>query len=622
MRTLFISLLLSGLSSMTMINSANLFIEAESFAKKGGWVVDQQFMDLMGSSYLMAHGMGEPVEDAQTEVTFPEKGTYYVYVRTYNWTSPWKDGEGPGKFSLYVGNKKLASPLGCEGNTWMWQAAGKVTIKDVNMELRLHDLTGFNGRCDAIYFTTEEGAVPPSDVAALEKFRREKLNLPEEAPLAGEYDLVVVGAGIAGMSAAVSAARLGCKVALLNDRPVIGGNNSSEIRVHLGGRIEAGPYKELGNLQKEFGPTRGGNAQPADYYEDQMKMDWLLKEKNVSLFTNYRAIAVEKEGDRITAVIAKHIETGEEKRFEAPLFSDCTGDGTIGYLAGADYRMGRESRDEFGESTAPEQADKMTMGASVQWYSEDTKKPSSFPLFEYGVDFNEKNCEKVTMGEWTWETGMNYDQIKDFERIRDYGLMVVYSNWSYLKNEMKENDVYKNRKLAWVAYISGKRESRRLMGDYILKEEDLRKHVVHEDGSAASTWSIDLHYPDPKNTENFPGQEFKSIAKHINIYPYPIPYRCLYSRNIDNLFMAGRNISVTHVALGTVRVMRTTGMMGEVVGMAASICKKYQVNPRGVYQSHLPELKELMKEGVGQKGLPNNQQYNEGGTLKEKPVVR
>lgn len=622
MRTLFISLLLSGLSSMTMINSANLFIEAESFAKKGGWVVDQQFMDLMGSSYLMAHGMGEPVEDAQTEVTFPEKGTYYVYVRTYNWTSPWKDGEGPGKFSLYVGNKKLASPLGCEGNAWMWQAAGKVTIKDVNMELRLHDLTGFNGRCDAIYFTTEEGAVPPSDVAALEKFRREKLNLPEEAPLAGEYDLVVVGAGIAGMSAAVSAARLGCKVALLNDRPVIGGNNSSEIRVHLGGRIEAGPYKELGNLQKEFGPTRGGNAQPADYYEDQKKMDWLLKEKNVSLFTNYRAIAVEKEGDRITAVIAKHIETGEEKRFEAPLFSDCTGDGTIGYLAGADYRMGRESRDEFGESTAPEQADKMTMGASVQWYSEDTKKASSFPQFEYGVDFNEKNCEKVTMGEWTWETGMNYDQIKDFERIRDYGMLVVYSNWSYLKNEMKENDVYKNRKLAWVAYISGKRESRRLMGDYILKEDDLRKHVVHEDGSAASTWSIDLHYPDPKNTENFPGQEFKSIAKHINIYPYPIPYRCLYSRNIDNLFMAGRNISVTHVALGTVRVMRTTGMMGEVVGMAASICKKYQVNPRSVYQSHLPELKELMKEGVGQKGLPNNQQYNEGGTLKEKPVVQ
>ena len=234
-----------------------------------------------------------------------------------------------------------------------------------------HDLTGFNGRCDAIYFTTEEGAVPPSDVAALEKFRREKLNLPAEAPLAGEYDLVVVGAGIAGMSAAVSAARLGCKVALLNDRPVIGGNNSSEIRVHLGGRIEAGPYKELGNLQKEFGPTRGGNAQPADYYEDQKKMDWLLKEKNVSLFTNYRAIAVEKEGNRITAVIAKHIETGEEKRFEAPLFSDCTGDGTIGYLAGAGVTYG------YDWILAPHWNLELAIGAGYarMWYDEMPRIP-------------------------------------------------------------------------------------------------------------------------------------------------------------------------------------------------------------------------------------------------------
>jgi hypothetical protein len=284
--------------------------------------------------------------------------------------------------------------------------------------------------------------------------------------------------------------------------------------------------------------------------------------------------------------------------------------------------MGRESREEFGESTAPEQADKMTMGASVQWYSEDTGKPSVFPLFDYGVTFNEQNYERVTMGEWTWETGMNYDQIRDFERIRDYGLLVVYSNWSFLKNGFKENDSYRNRKLGWVAYVAGKRESRRLLGDYILKEDDLRRYVVHEDGTAATTWSIDLHYPDPKNTANFPDAEFKSIAKHSNIYPYPVPYRCLYSRNIDNLFMAGRNISVTHVALGTVRVMRTTGMLGEVVGMAASLCKKHSVNPRSIYQHHLDELKSLMREGVGQKGLPNNQKYNEGGTLPKPPELK
>ena len=603
-------------------DAAELFVEAESFEHKGGWVVDQQFMDLMGSPYLMAHGMGVPVEDALTKVIFPEAGIYYVYVRTFNWTSPWKKGEGPGKFSLTVGNKKLLSPLGAEGTAWMWQLAGRVSIKDCQTVLKLHDLTGFNGRCDAIYFTTEEGKIPPSDVAALDIFRRKALNMPEKPVDAGKFDLVVVGGGVAGISAAVSAARLGCKVALINDRPVLGGNNSSEIRVHLGGRIETGPYKELGNLQKEFGPTKGGNAQPGDYYEDNKKAEIVANEKNITLFSNYRAIGVDMDGQAIRSVIARHIESGEERSFEAPVFSDCTGDGAIGYLAGADYRMGREARDEFGESTAPEKADKMTMGASVQWYSEDDKKPVPFPFFNYGVEFNDKNCEKVMMGEWTWETGMNYDQIKDFERIRDYGLLVVYSNWSFLKNGLKENLQYKNRKLGWVAYISGKRESRRLMGDYILKEDDIRKNVAHEDGTAASTWSIDLHYPDPKNTENFPGEEFKSIAKHIDIYPYPIPYRCLYSRNIDNLFMAGRNISVTHVALGTVRVMRTTGMMGEVVGMAASLCKKYGETPRGIYRSHLDDLKELMKEGVGKKGLPNNQQYNEGGTLTTKPVVK
>ena len=605
------------LLSLGCVRAADLFVEAESFSNKGGWKVDQQFMDLMGSPYLLAHGMGVPVDDASTEVTFPEKGEYYVYVRTYNWTSPWKKGEGPGKFSLSVGGKKMTSPLGAEGSAWMWQIAGKVSVKNLKTVIKLHDLTGFDGRCDAIYFTTEVGKMPPSDVKELEAFRRQALGLPDEAPVAGEYDLVVVGAGIAGMSAAVSAARLGCRVALINDRPVVGGNNSSEIRVHLGGRIEEGTYKELGGLQKEFGPEKGGNAQPAEYYEDQKKMDWLAGEKNVSLFLNFRAIGVTKEGDKITSVIVKHIESGKELKFEAPLFSDCTGDGTIGYLAGADYRMGREGRDEYGESIAPEKADKLTMGSSVQWYSVDNKKSSPFPEFSYGVEFNDKNCEKVMMGEWTWETGMNFDQIKDFERIRDYGMLVVYSNWSYLKNRMKENDQYKNRKLGWVAYVAGKRESRRLMGDYILKEDDITKNVSHEDASFATTWSIDLHWQDPKNSD-----EFKAVTKHILIHPYAVPYRCLYSRNVDNLFMAGRNISVTHVALGTVRVMRTTGMMGEVVGMAASLCKKYDVTPRGVYRSHLEDLKTLMKEGVNKKGLPNNQRYNEGGMLKDKPVVQ
>jgi hypothetical protein len=217
------------------------------------------------------------------------------------------------------------------------------------------------------------------------------------------------------------------------------------------------------------------------------------------------------------------------------------------------------------------------------------------------------------MGEWTWETGMNYDQCEEFERIRDYGLMVVYSNWSFLKNRLQNNEAYRNRSLGWVAYIAGKRESRRLLGDHVLNENDLMQEIAYPDASFTTTWSIDLHYPDPENTKHFPGEEFKSICVHGATNPYAVPYRCLYSRNIDNLFMAGRDISVTHIGLGTVRVMRTCGMMGEVVGMAASLCREHDALPRDIYTSHLDALKSLMQQGAGKQGLENNQLYNLGG---------
>lgn len=601
------------------LSAANIWLETENFSEKGGWVVDQQFMDLMGSPYLMAHGMGQPVPDASTTVDIPHKGKWHVYVRTFNWTSPWTSQDGPGAFKVKVGEETLKTVLGTKGDCWQWQYAGKVSLKAGKTTVALSDLTGFNGRCDALYLTTEEGDVPPSEAAALETFRRNMLNLP--APQVEEYDFVVVGGGIAGMCAAVSAARLGSKVALINDRPVLGGNNSSEIRVHLGGHIELGPNKGLGRMIREFGHTKSGNAQPASNYEDERKQQFIDAEENVTLFAPYRAVDVRMEGKKIEAVLIRHIETSEELWIEAPLFSDCTGDGTIGFLAGADYLMGREAASEYGESLAPETADNMTMGASVQWYSKKTDSPSSFPEFTYGIIFNEDNCEKVRMGEWQWETGMNFDQVYDAERIRDYGLLVVYSNWSFLKNHYSKKEDYACRALDWVAYIAGKRESRRLLGDYILKQDDIDKNVFHEDGSFTSSWSIDLHFPDPKNTANFPGGEFKAATVHNWIYPCTVPYRCLYSRNIDNLFMAGRNISVTHVALGTVRVMRTTGMMGETVGMAAALCRENACSPREVYQHHLPQLKALMQEGVGKHEDLNDQTFNRANRLLDTPKV-
>jgi hypothetical protein len=593
----------------------SVLIEAENFTNRGGWVVDQQFMDLMGSPYLMAHGMGVPVDDAATVVNFPAFGIYRVFVRTFNWTSPWHHGEGPGRFQLLVNGLPVGVALGTTGNRWMWQDAGTVTITSPSALVALHDLTGFNGRCDAIFFTKDD-VVPPDDLAMLRDFRVKYGTLPEKPDDAGEFDFVVVGGGIAGTCAAISAARLGLRVALIQDRPVLGGNNSSEVRVHLGGRINIDPYPALGNVVREIGPSQGGNARPAGNYEDHKIMGVVLSEENISLFLNYRAYALEMEGSKISRVLARNIKTGKELSFSATIFADCTGDGTIGYLAGADYSIGREGRDEFGEETAPETGDKMTMGSSVQWYSAESEtKNNTFPQFNYGIVFNELNAQKVTMGEWTWETGMNFHQVYDFERIRDYGLMVVFSNWSYLKNHSSVEEDYRDRRLEWVAYIAGKRESRRLLGDHILTENDIRDHVLYDDASVTTTWSIDLHYPDPENTKHFPGQEFKSIAEFIHIHQYPIPYRCFYSRNVDNLFMAGRNISVTHVALGTVRVMRTTGMMGEVVGMAASLCRKHQTTPRGIYRDHLDELKSLMEAGVGRYDIEGQQNYNQGSTL-------
>ncbi len=596
---------------------SQVLVEAESFTIKGGWVVDQQFMDLMGSSFLMAHGLGNPVADATTRVNFTKSGTYHVFVRTRNWAGYWTDKDAPGKFQVLVNGKALLPVFGTQSTGWNWQYGGAVKVNKGENTLALHDLTGFNGRCDAIYFTTDAKFKPANDLAGLAAFRKLALGLPQTPEDAGKYDLVVVGGGIAGVCAAISAARLGLKVALIHDRPVLGGNNSSEVRVHLGGRINLEPYPALGNLVNEIGPEKGGNAQPASYYEDQKKFDAVKGEKNITLFLNYRAFAVNKNGNKITSVIAANTENAKELSFSAPLFADCTGDGTIGALAGADFMMGRESKSEFNEVTAPDQKDKMTMGSSVQWYSEEASQPTKFPDIAWALPFNESSAQKVKMGEWTWETGMQYDQIKDFERIRDYGLLVVFSNWAFLKNHSSVSGNYAKSELKWVAYVAGKRESRRLIGDFILKEQDLTEKIIYPDGTAPTSWTIDLHYPDPKNTQHFPGNEFLSIAKHKTIYPYPIPYRCLYSRNIENLFMAGRNISVTHVALGTVRVMRTTGMMGEVVGMAASVCKNNQVLPRGVYEKHLDELKGLMAKGTGRSDLPDIQNYNLGGTLLE-----
>ena len=620
--------------------SSGVLLEAESFSQPGGWVVDQQSMDIMGSAFMLAHGMGEPVADAKTTLAFPQPGKYRLWVRTRDWAAPWKTSdthpdmraEGtPGIFQVLVNGKAVEVTFGTEGVDWHWQDGGVVEIAGGTAQIELHDLTGFAGRCDALLFSPELGTTPPpNDPARLAPLRRTLLGLPENPEEAGEFDFVVIGGGAAGCCAAVSAARLGCRVAFIHDRPVLGGNNSTEVRVGLSGLIHQMPYPRLGNLLEELGPVgywslqqakksrelprsqevialfekepqrRIHNAGPATNYEDEKKLAVVAAEQNIMLHLSTRASGVEMDGQRIAAVLAQDIKTGKRLRFKAKLVADCTGDGVIGALAGADSAYGRESKEEHGESFAPDKADELVMGTSVQWFAEETAEPSTFPECPWALKFDAEHAIKTKRGDWDWETGAMRNHITDIEQIRDYGLRVVYGNWSTLKNHPKFKDEFARQKLSWVAYIGGKRESRRLLGDVLLRQQDIVDARPFPDASVTTTWTIDLHYPEKPMCAC---EAFQSEARQFKIQPYPIPYRCLYSRNITNLMMAGRNISVTHIALGTVRVQRTTGMMGEVLGMAATLCKQHATTPRGVYEQHLEELKAMMRLGVGKEDL-------------------
>ena len=563
------------------VSEEHLLVETERFEDLGGWVVDQQFMDQMGSPFVLAHGLGRPVADAVTTVAFPGPGVYRVWVRTRNWVAPWYSADAPGRFALYVAGRKLDTTFGTEGADWHWHDGGTVHIGDTTAALALHDLTGFEGRCDAVFFTTDSEFIPPNDEPDMSQWRRALLGLSEGPIEAGPYDFVVVGGGIAGTCASLAAARRGATVALIQDRPVLGGNNSSEVRVWLGGNTNYEPYSRIGDIVRELEPERRAHYGPdntAELYEDQRRIDLVRAEPNLALFLEYRANAVEVQNGTVVAVIAQHTRTGARLRFAGRYFADCTGDGCLGYLAGADYDMTLDGH----------------MGRCNLWNVVDTGGPVSFPRCPWALDLGDKPFpwKENQLGCWYWESGFYHDPIEKSEYIRDLNFRAMYGAWDALKNA---RGLYPNHKLNWAAHISGKRESRRLLGDIILSKEDVVSAVVYPDRCVPTTWSIDLHLPDPAYDDGFAGNEFISKAYYTHYTkPYWVPYRCLYSRNIANLFMAGRDISVTHEALGAVRVMRTCGMMGEVIGMAASLCARHDALPRDIYPDYFDRMKEMM----------------------------
>ena len=585
-------LLASACLLAASVSGQAILVEAEGFDELGGWSPDTATTLAVGSPYLLAHGLGRPVADAVTSLEVGEPGEYRLWVRTRNWVAPWISGrpeEAPGRFAVSVDGRVVGEAFGTVGEDWHWQDGGLVELGEHSV-VRLQDRTGFDGRCDALLFLADPEAVPPRG-EELRARRWEWLGIEPER-VVGPYDLVVIGGGYSGIAAAISAARQSVRVALIQDRRVLGGNGSSEVRVWANGGTMRGRFPHLGEIVEEFADHSPDSPGAAEHFGDAWKEEVCRREENLELYLGHFADEVTMKDGVIESVTALDVRTGQRRVFPAPLFVDCTGHGTIGALAGADFEIKPEGR----------------MGMSNMWYWQDADHEESWPATPWALaldpgDFPATAHSRARIGgkpffkgEWFWESGFDEHPIDELEKIRDWNLRAVFGAFG----AMKRSGRHPNARLEWVAYVGGTRESRLLQGDVVLTREDIVTKRDFPDGTVSTTWDIDLHYPKEAFAKKYPGNPFISRAEFgagvDRDSGYPVPYRCFYSRNVPNLFMAGRCISVTHEALGTVRVMRTCGMMGEVVGKAAYLCVQYDTRPRGVYEEHLEELLELCRQ--------------------------
>ena len=650
-----------------------IWLEAEGFEDTGGWSNDPQFVDVMGSPYLLATGVGRPVADAVTHAKIPSPGEYGLWVRCKDWLPH----HSPGRFQVLVDGKPSDVIFGkAKDDVWCWIDGGGFRLEAGKVEVRLKDLTGWWGRCDAVILSAEERFRPSDNVYILEKHRWQYYDPYRDVQNMEPHDVVVVGGGLAGSAAAVAAARHGCSVVLIQDRPVLGGNASSGIDVAPGGDTSNEPLDphETGIIEEFYhGTDRGFDHDWSSAVEQVVR-----GEPNIALRLSTRAInVIMKDASTISAVVAMDVHSGKRMLFPGKLFIDCTGDGWIGFWAGAAFRKGREARSEFGESLAPEETDTCTMGNTLmvakfeeeqdarfdcpewayQWKSPDDFDKSGlhfslekvlFPLDsplegaifrfthsagvfakQYGMKSAQAEADEARYRlmpvtpphyqsfekgkgylprgkdggffEWWVELGGNQDTIYDAEKIRDELFRVNLGLWNYVKNySLEHKEANRNRRLVWINYVPGKRESRRLVGDYILTQWDYANQVVHEDNVAYGGWGVDMHHPNGFWKD---GPMYYSEYRGDKV---SIPFRCLYSSNVSNLLMAGRNISVSHVALGGVRVMRTTCLMGQAVGTAAALCVEKNVLPRTAGKDYIKEIQQrLLKDGAYVMGQKN-----------------
>ena len=423
------------------------------------------------------------------------------------------------------------------------------------------------------------------------------------------HDVTVVGGGLAGVCAAIAAARRGASVALINNRPVLGGNSSSEVRVWVVGATAHGRNRfarETGIMGELFVENQYRNPEGNPYYWDAVVLDAVRAEPNISLYLNTDVREVVASGPpearQVESVTGWTMGAELLTTFTGPVFLDCTGDGLVGYLAGADHRVGHESRSEYDEPWAPHEASRRTMGSSIFFHTKDAGEPVRFVPPDITKDITSTaipqlrpiRADATGCAYWWIEYGGELDTIHDNEAIRDELWSVVYGIWDHIKNSGEFGDV-DTLTLEWVGALPGKRESRRLLGDYVLTQHDIANQTDFDDRVAFGGWSIDIHPPGGMYAQ-------AKASRHFFVDGvYHIPYRVLYSANVGNLLMAGRNVSVSHVALGGVRVMATCAVMGEAAGAAAALCAARGLPPAALPAAEVQRT--LLREDAAIVGL-------------------
>jgi len=408
-----------------------------------------------------------------------------------------------------------------------------------------------------------------------------------------DSDFCVVGGGLAGLCAAVAAARAGASVTLMQDRPVLGGNASSEIRMWVCGAHGAN-NRETGIIGEILLENRYRNPYGNWSVWDSILYEQAMFQPNLTVLLNCSCTSAEVGDGRIRSIRGWQGTAETWHTVEAKLFADCSGDSILAPLSGAEFRMGREAAGEFGEDIQPATADSKTMGMSCLIQARQATGPRTFipPAWAYRYESDDQlpyRAHELGEGNFWWmELGGEMDSIHDTEAVRDELLKVAFGVWDHIKN--RGHHGAENWELDWVGFLPGKRESRRYVGDHILTQNDVRAGGRFEDIVGFGGWSMDDHHP---GGMNYPGDP---TTFHPAPSPFGIPYRCLYSRNVENLFCAGRNISATHAAMSSSRVMATCAVLGQAVGAAAAIAVDAGLTPRGVFEHKLRELQQRLMD--------------------------